>query len=35
MSVYKRNVTVVIKIGAYIQGCFFSVGAYYLGFMVQ
>ena len=30
MSVYTRNVIVVIKIGAYIHGCFFSVGAYYL-----
>ena len=28
------NVVVVIKMGAYIHGCLFCVGAYYLHFMV-
>ena len=32
MGVYKRNVVVVIKIGAYIHGCLFCVGPYYPDF---
>ena len=40
MGAYKRNVVVVIKMGAYIYGvfilcgCLFCVGAYYPDFMV-
>ena len=32
MGAYKRNVVVVIKMGAYIHGCLFCVGAYYPDF---
>ena len=32
MGAYKRDVVVVIKIGAYIHGCLFCVGAYYPDF---
>ena len=34
MDAYKRDVVVVIKIGAYIHGCLFCVGAYYPNFTV-
>ena len=34
MSAYKRDVVVVIKMGAYIHGCLFCVGAYYSDFTV-
>ena len=34
MGAYKRNVVVVIKMGVYIQGCLFCVGAYYPNFTV-
>ena len=33
MDVYKCDVIVVIKIGVYIHGCLFCVGAYYSNFM--
>ena len=35
MGAYKRDVVVVIKMGAYIHGCLFCVGAYYPDFMVS
>ena len=35
MGAYKRDVAIVIKIGAYIHGCLFCVGAYYPDFTVQ
>ena len=31
MGAYKRNMVVVIKMGAYIHGCLFCMGAYYPG----
>ena len=34
MGAYKRNVVVVMKMGAYIHGCLFCVGAYYPDFTV-
>ena len=34
MGAYKRDVIVVIKMGAYINGCLFCVGAYYPDFTV-
>ena len=34
MGAYKRDVVVVIKMGAYIHGCLFCVGAYYPDFTV-
>ena len=34
MGGYKRDVVVVIKMGAYIHGCLFCVGAYYPDFTV-
>ena len=34
MGAYKYNVVVVIKMGAYIHGCLFSIGAYYPDFTV-
>ena len=34
MGAYKRNVVVLIKMGAYIHGYLFCVSAYYLDFMV-
>ena len=34
MGAYKRDVVVVIKMGAYIHGCLFFVGAYYPDFTV-
>ena len=34
MGTYERNVVVAIKMGAYIHGCLFCVGAYYPDYMV-
>ena len=34
MGAYKRDMVVVITIGAYIHGVLFCVGAYYPDFMV-
>ena len=34
MGAYKHDVVVVIKMGAYIHGCLFCVGAYYPDFMM-
>ena len=34
MGAYTCNVVVVIKMGAYIPGCLFSMGAYYPDFTV-
>ena len=35
MGAYKRNVVVLIKMGAYIHGYLFCVSAYYPDFMVS
>ena len=35
MDAYKRDVVVVIKMGAYIHWCLFCVGAYYPNFTVS
>ena len=35
MGAYKRDVVVVIEMGAYIHGCLFCVGAYYPDFTVM
>ena len=35
MGAYKRDVVVVIKIGACIYGCLFCEGAYYPGFTAE
>ena len=34
MGAYKRNVVIEIKMGVYIHGCLFSMGAYYPKFTV-
>ena len=34
MDAYKSDVVAEIKMGAYIHGCLFCVGAYYSDFMV-